>query len=338
MPNINRRVLPGFSLTLGLLGLLPERAGADSRRGLLSEGVVADVDILGAVWTDRARAAYRLTFGTSSWRRSINVFLGLLVAWMLVRYEFPCKRLVDALVDLPFALPTAVAGLVYATLVRGERLARAVPGAARDQGGVYAARHRARADVHRACRSSCERCSRCWKTSTPETEEAAGSPRRDPLADVPRVILPTLLAGARDGLRAGVRARGRRVRSVVFVSGNMPFETEIAPVLIVARLEEFAYSRGDGDRGRAARRVVRAAGADQPARTLEQARMALSPGAATQRHGRRVRRRSAGSAAGPRRADAAALLIVGVLDRRADRQRVRRRPCRHWRRRLLAAT
>ena len=70
----------------------------------------------GAVWTERARAAYLVTFGASFVAASINLFLGLLVAWVLVRYEFPGKRLVDSLIDLPLALPTAVGGLVYANL------------------------------------------------------------------------------------------------------------------------------------------------------------------------------------------------------------------------------
>ena len=87
------------------------------------------------MWTERARAAYLLTFGTSSLISSaIGVVLGLLVAWVLVRYEFPLKKLFDSLVDLPFALPTAVAGLVYSQLVRPQRMAGAVPGAAGNQG------------------------------------------------------------------------------------------------------------------------------------------------------------------------------------------------------------
>src|SRR5689334_8059981 len=117
MASVNRRVLPGFSLTLGytifylsLLVLVPI-AACFIKAGSLSWG-----EFWGAVWTERARAAYLLTFGTSFIAALANVLLGLLIAWVLVRYSFPGKRIVDSMVDLPLALPTAVAGLVYASL------------------------------------------------------------------------------------------------------------------------------------------------------------------------------------------------------------------------------
>jgi sulfate/thiosulfate transport system permease protein len=114
---VNRKVLPGFSLTLGyavfylsLLVLLPITA-CFIKAGSLSFG-----DFWGAVWTERARAAYLLTFGASLAAALTNVILGSLIAWVLVRYSFPGKRLMDSLVDMPLALPTAVGGLVYASL------------------------------------------------------------------------------------------------------------------------------------------------------------------------------------------------------------------------------
>src|SRR5688572_20665924 len=117
MASVNRRVLPGFSLSLGytmfylsVLVLLPLTA-AFFRAGRLTFD-----EFWAAVWTERARAAYMVTFGASFAAACINLFLGLLVAWVLVRYEFPGKRLVDSLIDLPLALPTAVGGLVYANL------------------------------------------------------------------------------------------------------------------------------------------------------------------------------------------------------------------------------
>src|SRR5262249_46261931 len=117
MASVSRRALPGFAPSLSytliyltVLVLIPLGACFLKACSLSLEQFWA------AVWTERARAAYLLTFGTSLVAAAANVVLGLLVAWVLVRYEFPLKRLFDALIDLPFALPTAVAGLVYSSL------------------------------------------------------------------------------------------------------------------------------------------------------------------------------------------------------------------------------
>src|SRR5258707_12799525 len=115
--DVNRRVLPGFALSLGytmfylsLLVLIPILAG------VIKASTLSFAAFWGAVSTDRAIAAYELTLGVSLVSAAIDIVLGLLVAWVLVRYTFPLKRLFDALVDLPFALPTAVAGLVFSSL------------------------------------------------------------------------------------------------------------------------------------------------------------------------------------------------------------------------------
>src|SRR5229473_8366823 len=117
MATVSRRVLPGFSLTLGytvfylsVLVLIPLAAC------FLKASSLSPNEFVATVWTPRARAAYVLTFGASLAAAGVNAVLGLLVAWVLARYEFPLKRFFDAIVDLPFALPTAVAGLVYANL------------------------------------------------------------------------------------------------------------------------------------------------------------------------------------------------------------------------------
>lgn len=117
MASANRRVLPGFSLTLGytifylsVLVLIPLTA-LFFRAGSLSWD-----EFWGTVWTERARAAYLLSFGAAFVAGLVNLALGLLLAWVLVRYTFPGRRLVDSLVDLPLALPTAVGGLVYSAL------------------------------------------------------------------------------------------------------------------------------------------------------------------------------------------------------------------------------
>src|SRR5262245_27697501 len=117
MATIHRRVLPGFvpslGFTLAYLGVLVliPLAACVVKASTLSFG-----QFWSAVWSDRARAAYGLTFGASLAAAALNIVLGLLVAWVLARYTFPGKRLLDALVDLPFALPTAVAGLVHSSL------------------------------------------------------------------------------------------------------------------------------------------------------------------------------------------------------------------------------
>src|SRR5947208_2333606 len=114
---VSRRALPGFGISLGyavvylgLLVLIPLAAG------LVKAASLGPSEFLAAAWTPRAQAAYALTFGVALAAAAVNVVLGTVVGWTLVRYEFPGKRLVDALVDVPLALPTAVAGLVYASL------------------------------------------------------------------------------------------------------------------------------------------------------------------------------------------------------------------------------
>src|SRR5690242_14207417 len=117
MPHVHRNILPGFKLSLGitvfyltLLLLLPLGALFAKSASLTGEQFAA------AVWSPRALAAYALTFGAALAAGLVNLLRGLLIAWVLVRYDFPLKRLFDSLVDLPFALPTAVAGLVYSNL------------------------------------------------------------------------------------------------------------------------------------------------------------------------------------------------------------------------------
>jgi len=242
MQDVNRRVLPGFHLSLGftvfylsVLVLIPLGACFNKARSLSPEEFGA------AVWTERARAAYALTFGASLTAAGINVFLGVLIAWVLVRYEFPLKRLFDSLIDLPFALPTAVAGLVYSNLYvpsgwLGQFLAPL---------GIEAAYSRLAIVlvltfiglpfVVRTVQPVLE-------SLDVDVEEAAACLGASRWQTFRRIILPTLFPAMVTGFAlAFARALGE-YGSVVFVSGNMPLKTEIAPVLIVARLEEFAYA------------------------------------------------------------------------------------------------
>lgn len=238
----NRRVLPGFrtgiSFTLMYLAVLiivPLMAV------LLRASSMSPADFLRVVWTPQARAAYALTFGASIVAAVIDVFLGLLLAWILVRYEFPGKRIVDSLIDLPFALPTAVAGLVYSTLYAkngwmGQFL---VPL------GIHAAYSRLAVVlvlvfvglpfVVRALEPVLE-------ALDPELEEAAACLGASRWTTVRRVVLPHLYPALMTGFTLTLARGIGEYGSVVFVSGNKPFETEIAPYLIVTKLEAFKYN------------------------------------------------------------------------------------------------
>jgi sulfate transport system permease protein len=241
MQRVSRSVLPGFSLSLGftvfylsILVLIPLGACFLKASTLSLEGFWA------AVWTDRARAAYRLTFGASLAAAGLNVVLGMLIAWVLVRYDFPFKRLFDALIDLPFALPTAVAGLVYSNLYvesgwLGQFLVPlGIQGAYSKLAIVLVLTFIGLPFVVRTVQPVLE-------SFDADVEEAAACLGANRWQTFWRVLLPMLYPALVTGFAlAFARALGE-YGSVVFVSGNMPFKTEIAPVLIVQRLEEFAY-------------------------------------------------------------------------------------------------
>jgi sulfate transport system permease protein len=242
MASVNRRVLPGFSLTLGysvfylsILVLIPIAAC------FLKAGTLTIDDFVGAVWTDRARAAYALTFGAAFVAAIANVALGLLIAWVLVRYEFPLKKLLDSLVDLPLALPTAVAGLVYSALYvptgwLGQYLVPlGIQGAYTRLGIVLVLIFVGLPFVVRTVQPILD-------DLDPETEDASASLGGTRWQTFRHVILPLLYPAMVTGFGLAFARGVGEYGAVVFVSGNMPFKTEIAPILIVARLEEFAYS------------------------------------------------------------------------------------------------
>lgn len=241
MGSVNRRVLPGFSLSLGysvfyLSALVLIPLGAC----FLKASSLSLSEFWAVVWTDRARAAYVTTFVCALIAAKVNVWLGLIVGWTLVRYEFPFKRVIDALVDLPFALPTAVAGLVYATLYvpsgwLGQFLVPlGIEGAYTPLGIVLVLVFTGFPFVVRTVQPVLEALDR-------ETEEAALILGANRWQTFRRVILPTLMPALVTGFALAFARAVGEYGSVVFISGNKPFETEIAPVLIVARLEEFAY-------------------------------------------------------------------------------------------------
>jgi sulfate transport system permease protein len=241
MASVNRKVLPGFSLTLGytifylsVLVILPITAC------FVKAGSLSFDEFWAAVWTDRARAAYLLTFGTSFAAAIVNSFLGALIAWVLVRYSFPGKRIIDSVVDLPLALPTAVGGLVYASLyVKTGWLGRflvplGIQGAYTRLGIVLVLVFVGLPFVVRTVQPVLE-------DFDAEAEEASASLGATRWQTFYGVILPSLYPALITGFALAFARAVGEYGSVVFVSGNMPFKTEIAPILIVARLEEFAY-------------------------------------------------------------------------------------------------
>src|SRR2546426_4934927 len=241
MASVNRRVLPGFSLTLGyttfylsVLVLLPITAC------FIKAGSLSFNEFWSAVWTERARAAYLLTFGAAFVAALVNLVLGLLLAWVLVRYRFPGKKVVDSLVDLPLALPTAVGGLVYASLyVQKGWLGRylvplGIHGAYTRFGIVLVLIFVGLPFVVRTVQPILE-------DLDPESEEAAASLGGTRWQTFQHVILPMLYPALITGFALAFARGVGEYGSGVFVSGNMPYKTEIAPILIVARLEEFAY-------------------------------------------------------------------------------------------------
>jgi sulfate transport system permease protein len=241
MASVNRRVLPGFSLSLGytvfylsLLVLLPIAAC------FIRAATLSFDEFWHAVWTERSRAAYLLTFGTSLAAAIINSVLGALIAWVLVRYQFPGKRLIDSLVDLPLALPTAVGGLVYASLyVKNGWLGRflvplGIDVAYTRLGIVLVLVFVGLPFVVRTVQPVLE-------DFDPEAEEASSSLGATRWQTFHAVILPTLYPALITGFALAFARSIGEYGSVVFISGNMPYKTEIAPILIVARLEEFAY-------------------------------------------------------------------------------------------------
>jgi sulfate transport system permease protein len=237
-----RGVLPGFNLTLGytvfyvgLLVLVPLMAM------VLKASTQGFSAFLAAVSDDRALAAYQLSFTTAFAGAAINAVFGVVVAWVLARYTFPGKSLLDALVDLPFALPTAVAGIALTAVYSENAL---VGGFLNDLGvkvaftqlGITAALTFIGIPfVVRTVQPVLEELDT-------DVEEAAAVLGAGRFQTFRRVILPSLLPAILTGFAlAFARALGE-YGSVVFISGNMPMKTEIVPLLIVTKLEQYDYA------------------------------------------------------------------------------------------------
>jgi sulfate transport system permease protein len=237
-----RNVLPGFGLSAAITSLVVTALVVFPLAVLVMRAAsLGPTDFLAAAWTPRARAAYAVSLGTSAVAAVISSVLGLLVAWVLVRINFPGRRLLDALVDVPLALPTAVAGLVYSTLyVERGWLGRflvplGIQGAYSLLGIVLVLVFVSLPFAVRVVQPVLESLDR-------DTEEAARILGASRLQTFLRVIFPAILPAVLTGFALALARALGEYGSVVFISGNMPFKTEIAPVLIVSRLEEFAYA------------------------------------------------------------------------------------------------
>jgi sulfate/thiosulfate transport system permease protein len=235
-------VLPGFGLTLGctlsylgLLILLPLSTLLVTSAGLGVDG------FWHAVTTPRVLASYRLTLGASLAAAMINVVFGLLVAWVLTRYRFPGRQVADALVDLPFALPTAVAGITLTTLyapsgwIGAQLAALGITVVFTPLGVIVALTFIGLPFVVRTVQP-------VLQDLESEVEEAAASLGATRWQTFRRVIFPAVTPALLTGFAlAFARAIGE-YGSVVFISGNLPFRTEIAPLLIMTNLEEYDYA------------------------------------------------------------------------------------------------
>ena len=236
------RVIPGFGLSLGftifylaLIVLIPLSAV------FLKTFTMSWEAFWGAVTSERVVASYKLTFGASLIGASLNVVFGGIVAWVLVRYRFPGKRFIDALVDLPFALPTAVAGITLTALYShngwiGQYLqSLGIKVAFTPLGVVVALTFIGLPFVVRTVQPVLEEAER-------ELEEAAASLGASPLQTFFRVILPTLVPALLTGFAlAFARATGE-YGSVIFIAGNLPMVSEITPLLIITKLEQYDYA------------------------------------------------------------------------------------------------
>lgn len=232
-------VLPGFDLALGfalfylgLIVLVPLSAA------FLKTFTLTWSQFLDATTTPRVLASYRLTFGASLLAAAVNAVFGLITAWVLVRYEFPFKRLVDALVDLPFALPTAVAGIALTALWSGNGwIGQWLPfKVSFTPVGVFVALvFIGLPFVVRTVQPVLEDLNR-------ELEEAAATLGASRWQTFTKVVFPILMPALLTGFAlAFARALGE-YGSVIFIAGNMPMISEITPLLIITKLEQYDYA------------------------------------------------------------------------------------------------
>lgn len=237
-----QRVLPGFGLTLGytlfylsIIVLIPLSAL------LFKTFELSWPEFWAAVSSPRVVASYKLTFGTSLIAACVNLVFGLLIAWVLVRYKFPGKKIVDALVDLPFALPTAVAGISLTALLAGNGWVGqyleplGIQLAFNPNGIVIALIFIGLPFVVRTVQPVLE-------DSEKELEEAATSLGASRWQIFYKVILPSILPALMTGFAMAFARAVGEYGSVIFIAGNMPMVSEITPLIIIGKLEQYDYA------------------------------------------------------------------------------------------------
>jgi sulfate transport system permease protein len=237
-----RRVLPGFGLTLGytlfylsIIVLIPLSALVFKTFTLTWD------EFWFAISAPRVLASYRLTFGASLIAALVNVVFGLLIAWVLVRYEFPGKKIVDALVDLPFALPTAVAGISLTALLAGngwigqylEPLG--IQLAFKPVGIVIALIFISLPFIVRTVQP-------VLQDTEKELEEAASSLGANRWQIFTKVIFPSIAPALLTGFAMAFARAVGEYGSVIFIAGNVPMVSEITPLIIIGKLEQYDYA------------------------------------------------------------------------------------------------
>jgi sulfate transport system permease protein len=235
-------VLPGFGLTMGFTLLYLSVIVLIPLSAMVLKTTALSWSQFWSVATDpRALASYRLTFGASFAAALVNLVFGFVVAWVLVRYRFPGRRLIDGLVDLPFALPTAVAGIALTAIYSekgwlGKPLAAlGIESAYSPLGVTIALTFIGLPFVVRTVQPVLEDLDR-------ELEEAAASLGAGRATTFLRVILPVVAPAAITGFTLAFSRAIGEYGSIIFISGNMPMRTEITPLLIVTKLEQYDYA------------------------------------------------------------------------------------------------
>ena len=240
--NRSRSALPGFGLSMGITIFYLSAIVLIPLAALVIRPWSAGFDGFWRVATDhRVLAALRLSFGAAAIAAGINALFGPIVAWVLIRYRFPGKRLLDALVDLPFALPTAVAGIALSTLYApqgwlGEPLSHlGIKVAYTPLGVVVALTFIGLPFVVRTLQPVLVDMSR-------DAEEAAATLGATRLQTISRVVLPMLLPSLITGTALAFARAVGEYGSVIFIAGNLPAISEIAPLLIIIKLTEYNYA------------------------------------------------------------------------------------------------
>ncbi|MBY4599850.1 sulfate ABC transporter permease subunit CysT [Ottowia caeni] len=241
-PRRRRRVLPGFNLTLGytlfylgLIVLIPLSAL------VFKTFSMSWLQFWEAVTAPRVLASFRLTFGASLFAAAVNVVAGLLVAWVLVRYEFPGKKIADALVDLPFALPTAVAGISLAALLAengwiGQYLEPLGIKLAFQPGGIVVAL------IFIGLPFVVRTVQPVLEDTEKELEEAAACLGANRWQTFRLVIFPAIAPALLTGFAMAFARAVGEYGSVIFIAGNMPMVSEITPLIIIGKLEQYDFA------------------------------------------------------------------------------------------------